>query len=431
MSDYLTSELMAWHLKCLAEYDEEIKGKALTPEEEEAEEMALFQWLVDSGNILEQSAKKNLSDFVKKKRAKHYIEKPDFFQTYWGQLISHPKVDDPKSKQGKDFRRRFRLPFPVFCDLVKLCKKFNVFNRVYESCILVEAKVLACLRILGRNTIADDVNELTGNLIGESTAHTIFRQFCNGVSKYIYPRFVKEPLSDPETLAQIMAVYSRLGLHGCVGSMDCTHIKWSMCPAKLRFYCTGKEGFPTLVFLQVVIVDHYRRVLYVSRYFCGASNDITICNNDPYCLKILNGHLEDVPFVLYNSFGDIVTCKGGYLVVDGGFPDSITLMDPDKKRMSRENVLWSEWVESVRKDVECFFGVLKSRFRFFKNGVVYHDPALIEKAFKTASCLHNMILSFDQKATGTDKVRSLFSILHLTSYILHFIQFVCYRNGRM
>ena len=45
MSDYLTSELMAWHLKCLAEYDEEIKGKALTPVEEEAEEISFGRQL--------------------------------------------------------------------------------------------------------------------------------------------------------------------------------------------------------------------------------------------------------------------------------------------------------------------------------------------------------------------------------------------------
>ena len=58
-------------------------------------------------------------------------------------------------------------------------------------------------------------------------------------------------------------------------------------------------------------------------------------------------------------------------------------------------MLWSEWIESIRKDVECFFGVLKSRFRYFRNGIRYHSREVVEQAFKTACCLHNMLLLFD------------------------------------
>ena len=86
--------------------------------------------------------------------------------------------------------------------------------------------------------------------------------------------------------------------------------------------------------------------------------------------------------------------------MDGGYVDSIAFVDPDKCRMSREAVLWSEWVESVRKDVECLFGILKNRFRFFRNGISYKDPKMIEHAFKTCCCLHNMILLFDQGSNG-------------------------------
>lgn len=72
-------------------------------------------------------------------------------------------------------------------------------------------------------------------------------------------------------------------------------------------------------------------------------------------------------------------------------------MDPMHNRNSLDAIRWSEWVESIRKDVECCFGVLKERFRFFKNAVCYHDPQLIEYAFKCACILHNMILVFDKR----------------------------------
>jgi hypothetical protein len=43
------------------------------------------------------------------------------------------------------------------------------------------------------------------------------------------------------------------------------------------------------------------------------------------------------------------------------------------------------------------FGVLKQRFRFLRNSVIYHDPKVIEYAVKTAVILHNMILLYDGK----------------------------------
>lgn len=64
-------------------------------------------------------------------------------------------------------------------------------------------------------------------------------------------------------------------------------------------------------------------------------------------------------------------------------------------RYSFNEVAFSEWLESVRKDVECAFGILKIRFRFLRGFVVYHDPFIIENAFKTAAMLHNMLLEWD------------------------------------
>lgn len=71
-------------------------------------------------------------------------------------------------------------------------------------------------------------------------------------------------------------------------------------------------------------------------------------------------------------------------------------MDPSIDSFAKNHVMWSEWLESVRKDVECTFGILKARFRFLKNAVRYHYPDLIEKAFKCCAILHNMLLKYDE-----------------------------------
>ena len=60
-----------------------------------------------------------------------------------------------------------------------------------------------------------------------------------------------------------------------------------------------------------------------------------------------------------------------------------------------EDKICGEWLESIRKDIECFFGMLKARFRFFLNTIQFHSFLDIEKAFKTSCILHNMLLTYD------------------------------------
>lgn len=62
---------------------------------------------------------------------------------------------------------------------------------------------------------------------------------------------------------------------------------------------------------------------------------------------------------------------------------------------SIEQQLWSKRLESVRKDIECFFGRLKGRFRLFKTGVVFQKREKIDNAWFTACIIHNMLHAFD------------------------------------
>jgi hypothetical protein len=81
--------------------------------------------------------------------------------------------------------------------------------------------------------------------------------------------------------------------------------------------------------------------------------------------------------------------------VDGGYNKEAFLVDPMSQGCGRNEIIWSEWLESIRKDVECTFGMLKQRFRFFLNSIQYHSFFLIENAFKCACMLHNMMITYN------------------------------------
>lgn len=71
------------------------------------------------------------------------------------------------------------------------------------------------------------------------------------------------------------------------------------------------------------------------------------------------------------------------------------LICPYKTYASVEQQEWSKRFESVRKDIECFFGRLKGRFRLFKTGILFNSREKIDNAWFTACIIHNMLLQFD------------------------------------
>ena len=57
--------------------------------------------------------------------------------------------------------------------------------------------------------------------------------------------------------------------------------------------------------------------------------------------------------------------------------------------------LFSEWLESVRKDVECTFGIMKGRFRQLKTGTRVHGHVATDRIWLTCCALHNMLIDVD------------------------------------
>ena len=52
-------------------------------------------------------------------------------------------------------------------------------------------------------------------------------------------------------------------------------------------------------------------------------------------------------------------------------------------------------MESVRKDIECIFGVIKGRFRVLKLPILFHKKIEIDNLFFTCVGLHNMLHIWD------------------------------------
>jgi hypothetical protein len=198
----------------------------------------------------------------------------------------------------------------MFRDIVAECKEANIFGK---TIIGIEFKVLGCLRILGRNTVGDDVVEHLR--IGGKTVNTMFHTFLHQYADNYYAKYVYVP-EGPE-MDQVVEDYTRMGFPGCVGSMDVTHVYWNQCPVALRHLCNGRYHCPTIGFQMVCA--HTRKIHHISRPFYGATNDITITYNDTYPREVMMGQRHnDRIFKTYNREGGITYWRGGYLLTDGG-----------------------------------------------------------------------------------------------------------------
>jgi hypothetical protein len=167
--------------------------------------------------------------------------------------------------EGKQFRRRFRLPFAMFDEL---CNEYEDVDPRNSSDAFRNPKsnirllILGTLRVLGQALPFDSVEEL--NDISTDKNNKFLKEFVNWLPRSEYgDKYLRYPESE-EDLRHVSDHYAQLLVPGCGGSVDCVHIAWDMCPAGLRSDCKGKEGYPSVVFQ--VIASHTRKVLHV---FCA------------------------------------------------------------------------------------------------------------------------------------------------------------------
>lgn len=188
------------------------------------------------------------------------------------------------------------------------------FNPVLLPPCSARAQVLACLQILSRGNVFQDIYHMS--FISFQTVAATFHSFCKYFAEELYEQYIYLPTG--EYLTKVMEQYHRIGFPGAIGSTDVTHIYWGMCPYNQARMYTGKEGKPTIAYQ--VTVDHSGRVLAVTPGFTGATNDKTIIRFDKAVTRIRTDPIyTEQTYKLYAKDGEEFEEKGCYLLVDNGY----------------------------------------------------------------------------------------------------------------
>jgi hypothetical protein len=86
---------------------------------------------------------------------------------------------------------------------------------------------------------------------------------------------------------------------------------------------------------------------------------------------------------------------GLYVLCDGGYHKWRIMQCPNKYATAEFEAKWTKRIESVRKDVECTFGILKRRFRILKVPMPYRTKEDVDNIMFTCCVLHNILLDHD------------------------------------
>ena len=155
-------------------------------------------------------------------------------------MLLDPTLADSNSFAAKQFRRRFRNPYPLFSDvIIPLCRQCGILTTQRER-VPLELRVLSALRILGRDYCSDSISEFS--FIGESTIIAIFKAFLKQFAEALYDLCVRSP--EGEVLLLVMERYHRLFFSVDIENVDCTHVKWLMCSKDDRWLASGKDILP-------------------------------------------------------------------------------------------------------------------------------------------------------------------------------------------
>ena len=322
--------------------------------------------------------------------------------TWYMIYVMHPRIDCTRFLQ--EFRRRFRVPHQYFLDLSNELEGCAAFKRWHKgardrcgvTATPISLLLLTALRYIGRAWTIDDLNEATG--VSQEVIRNFIHIFLEYGATVLYRRYVITPSCSKEAKTH-MGEYRLAGFPGAVGSSDATHVVIERVQFKHRQSHLGFKMSHTARTYNIT-VNHRRRILSTTRGHPARWNDKTVCLFDPFMRKLHSGDiLDDNIFDLYayNGTGQIVKqrYRGCWLLVDNGYLARPTTVPPIKWTTSRMEIRFSAWLESLRKDVECTFGILKGRWRILKSGIRLFGTVVPDNVFLTCCALHNCLLEID------------------------------------
>jgi len=129
------------------------------------------------------------------------------------------------------FRRRFRMYKSLFLRIVAAIEAHDDYFRQKPDAVgslgaSALQKVVAAFRMLAYGIPADFLDDSVR--LGESTIIECLKHFVKAVVEVFGEEYLRAP--NAQDISRLLAINNARGFPGMLGSIDCMHWKWEMCP---------------------------------------------------------------------------------------------------------------------------------------------------------------------------------------------------------
>ena len=168
------------------------------------------------------------------------------------------------------------------------------------------------------------------------------------------------------------------------------HWHWEKCPYAWKgMYTRGDHGVPTIIL--EAVASHDRWIWHAFFGVAGSNNDINVLNQSHLFVEQLRGESPKVQYVINGREYDMA-----YYLADGIYPEWPVFVKSIREPQSDKHRLFAQKQEGARKDVECAFGILQSRFCILRRPARLYEQGDLENVMLACIILHNMIIE-DEK----------------------------------
>eukprot|EP00918_Siedleckia_nematoides_P047919 GHVU01104954.1.p1 GENE.GHVU01104954.1~~GHVU01104954.1.p1 ORF type:complete len:448 (-),score=44.78 GHVU01104954.1:134-1477(-) len=282
------------------------------------------------------------------------------------------------------FRRRFRITKTRFLSILHDMSTDEFMKQRIDAAGVVGAptmlKMTAALRVLGHATSTDIFDDYVR--MSESSINECVKHYCMAVVRLYESTYLRGPTS--EEVARIVSENDARGFPGMFGSVDCFSWEWQNCPTAWKGQYLGKEGKPTVI--AQAVADKSMRIWDLNFGCPGNNNDITVLHRSGLTDKFA---AEDSIFKFNYTVGEnsYDTC---YVLGDGIYPEYSFIVKAYRSPITQTQQLFTRRQESVRKDIERTFGVLRFQWLYLMKPCRLWYVEDMHTVVKACAIMHNM-----------------------------------------
>jgi hypothetical protein len=134
--------------------------------------------------------------------------------------------------------------------------------------------------------------------VPQTTTYDCMAMFVQGVQEIFGEKYLRRPTD--ENVKYLLARGEARGFPGMLGSLDCMHWEWQLCPVGWQGQFTrGDHGVPTIMLEAVASQD-----LWIWHAFFGvpgSNNDTNVLNQSTLFTQVLQGRAPEVKFTINGS----------------------------------------------------------------------------------------------------------------------------------